>query len=103
MSNLYTEKHQDMIAGMNKILYEDWAPIWFSGLPDDEYASYVPRIISLLASGVSERELADYLARTAQGITGSIYSKERSLPVAKKLMSLQSSVNTITADTEKEF
>ncbi|HRN82096.1 MAG TPA: hypothetical protein PK667_05830 [Nitrosomonas europaea] len=95
MNDPRTEKYKAVASRINEVLYEDWAPIGFCGLPRDEYENYVPRVISLLASGVSESEIANYLAQTGQAITGSAYSEQQSLVVAKKLMLFQDEANAI--------
>ena len=50
-------------------LRQAWDPIGggqISDLPADEYASYAPRIISLLRNGASDREIAAYLEKVEQ-------------------------------------
>ena len=95
MSDPRTEKYKAVASRINEVLYEDWAPIGSCGLPRDEYESYVPRVISLLASGASESELANYLAETGQAITGNVYSEQQSVVVARKLMSFQGEADAI--------
>ncbi len=95
MSDPRTEKYKAVSGHINEILYEDWAPIGVAGLPHDEYESYVSGVISLLASGANESEVAGYLCRTGEAITGYAYPQEQSLSVAKKLMSYKEAVNAI--------
>ncbi len=95
MGDPRTEKYKTVATHLNEILYEDWAPIDVGGLPRDEYASYVSRAISLLASGATESEIASYLCRKGEAIAGCAYPEERSLAVARKLMSYREAVNAI--------
>ena len=81
---------QRLQAAVDTILWEDWDPIGVRemGGPSDEYQSYVPKVVALIASGASETELADHLDAIASdhiGIDDRI-SAERA---AKKLAMLR--------------
>ena len=60
--------YDDLVAKVNRVLYDEWAPIGFVGaLPGDEYETYAVRVVSMLARGASEDDLAKYLTSIAAG------------------------------------
>jgi hypothetical protein len=79
-------KIQDSIR---QILYHDWNPIGFSGLPEDEYDSYIAPVYRILAGSRSEQELIEFLFRTESDTIGSsCESPEQLRPVARRLLEL---------------
>lgn len=72
-------------------LYEHWDPIGVKGdAPDDEYASYAPRILSLLMDGAGAQSLAHHLDETAHQSMGLSGNMKFSLIAAEKLVELWS-------------
>lgn len=55
------EFHRHAPTGLNDLL-NAWDPIGVADLVSDEYASYAPEIVGLLASGADEKEIAKRLA-----------------------------------------
>jgi hypothetical protein len=49
---------------------EVWHPIGDAQLPADEYAVYAARVVSLLAGGADDVEIADYLGEVEQSAMG---------------------------------
>ncbi len=96
MSNPRNEKFKAVVAGVNEVLYNDWAPIGFiDGLPKDEYESYAVRVVSMLAAGASEDELAAYLANTGSAISGHAFAASSCLPVAQRLVEFAKAAHEI--------
>ena len=59
---------------VDRILYEVWNPICSSGLPRDEYESYVPEVVKFLKTRPSEEDLVSFLddmAKKNMGVSGS--------------------------------
>jgi len=87
---------KSVLTEVNDLLYNEWAPIGFVGaLPRDEYESYAIRIISMLAAGTNEAEIANYLATTGSSITGNPSSPQSVISVAHKLALFSESVQAI--------
>lgn len=96
MSDRRAAKYKAVVAEVNAILYNEWAPIGFIGLlPEDEYETYATRVVSMLASGAEQEEIASYLARTAASITGSPIPVVAVLPVARKLIGFREAARAI--------
>jgi hypothetical protein len=55
---------------LTRLLREDWNPIGSVDVPASEYASYATRIGGLLREGVSEDEVATFLADARTGAMG---------------------------------
>ena len=90
MAHPRVKKVQAVVAAVNDVLYNDWAPVGVvEGTPLDEYESYAMRIVSLLASGADEIALATYLASAEESIGGAPGTMESVLPVAKKLVAFR--------------
>ena len=49
---------------------ELWHPAGDVELPDDEYAAYAARVVSLLAGDADDVEIADYLGEIEQSAMG---------------------------------
>ena len=47
--------------GIRQVLYHQWNPIGISGLPADEYDSYIGGVYRLLACGASIEQLVEHL------------------------------------------
>lgn len=91
-----SERFESVLAAVNEVLYNDWAPIAFVGaLPRDEYESYAIRVISLLASGAKEPDIANYLATIGASITGDALSPSSVMSVAQKLAAFSNDVQAI--------
>jgi len=89
-------KYKAVVADVNAILYNEWAPIGCVGLlPDDEYEAYATRVVSMLVSGAGHDEIADYLAKAAASITGNPLPVTSVLPVARKLVGFRDAARTI--------
>ena len=57
------------MSAVNRVLYDDWAPIGFvGGLPQDEYEGYAVRIVAMLVAGAGEAEIVDYLRSLQAGL-----------------------------------
>ena len=96
MGDQRTKRFKTLLAEINSVLYEEWAPIGFVGLlPRDEYESCAAHVVSLLASGASEIDLAKYLAETEAAITGNSSSASSAQPVAARLMFFKEAANVI--------
>jgi len=68
------KKAAEIQDSIRQILYHDWNPIGFSGLPQDEYDHYIAPVYRILAEGRSEQELVEFLFRTGEDIL--VYSCE---------------------------
>ena len=70
-------------------LLRDWDPIDISDNPDltDEYDSYVPDIVRLVAAGHSQQELADHLKHIEETLNV-ILPEERRIRTAALLVKL---------------
>jgi hypothetical protein len=79
------------------VLLRDWDPLGPDGRPegsDDEYDAYVGPVYRLLASGATERELAEHLARVEADSLGFAGTDPAALlPVAAKLRALDVRLN----------
>ncbi len=62
------ERHGE--AHLTRLLREDWNPLGSEDVPASEYASYATRIGGLLREGVSEDQLASFLAEARTGAMG---------------------------------
>ena len=55
-------------------------------LPDDEYSAYASRVVSLLANGADDIEIADYLGEVEQSAMGLSRGRQLDLlDVAQKI------------------
>jgi hypothetical protein len=57
-------------AHLTRLLREDWNPIGFDDVPASEYASYATRLGGLMREGVSEDQVATFLADARTGAMG---------------------------------
>ena len=56
---------REQIRRVSAALRAHWDPIGggqMSDLPDDEYASYAPRVVALFREGADDRKVASYLS-----------------------------------------
>jgi hypothetical protein len=84
-----TKRYKKLLAEVNEVLYNDWAPIGFKAhLPKDEYEPYAARIVSLLSKACSEDQLTALLSRTEAGLTARPTSTRKVRAVARKLLAL---------------
>jgi hypothetical protein len=68
------------------VLRSDWDPIGVSGLPDDEYDSYAPGVMALVAAGAADLDVATHLSAIERDRMGLLPGAPESLlPVARKL------------------
>src|ERR1043165_1136042 len=96
MSDLHAKKFKAVVADVNEVLHSDWAPIGFVGLlPKDEYESYAIRVVSLLASGATDDEIANYLATTAGSVSGTQLSIDATASVARKIGAFREAARAI--------
>lgn len=55
MTDPWVRKYKLAVYEVNRILYEEWAPIGSRGdLPLDEYERYAMRVVAMLAVGWSK-------------------------------------------------
>lgn len=74
---------------IREILYHDWNPIGFSGLPQDEYDRYIAPVYRILTGTRSEQELVECLFRLERDIVGEQNgSPDKWRHVANKLLEL---------------
>lgn len=65
---------------------EAWHPLGDARLPDTAYAAYAARVVSLLAGGADDVEIADYLGEVEQSDMGLAPAGARDLlDVARRL------------------
>lgn len=96
MSDTRPQKFKAVVAAVNDVLYTDWAPIGFTGLlPKDEYESYAIRVVSLLASGAEDDEIAEYLARMAAAVGGKRLTVASVASVAQKIAAFREAARSI--------
>jgi hypothetical protein len=91
-----SDKFKSLLTAINEVLYNEWAPIGFVGaLPRDEYESEAMRIISMLASGGSESDIAQYLMTSGTSMSGYSLPLSAVMPVAHKLVSFSEAAHAI--------
>jgi len=73
---------------IDEILYFDWNPIGVSGLPRDEYQSYLPSIFRLKKSGADIESIAQSLTEHEAHILGVTGNIDQCRLIAKKIKSL---------------
>src|SRR5271166_1646367 len=66
----WTWWHSHGQVHLSRILREDWNPIGVDDVPASEYASYATRLGGLLREGVSEDQVAAFLADARTGAMG---------------------------------
>ena len=80
------------------VLVQDWDPLGPDNRPedsDDEYDAYVGPIYRLIASGASEHDIAEHLARVEADAFGFPNTDPAALlPVAQKLRALDVRLNS---------
>jgi hypothetical protein len=87
---------KSLLAAVNEVLYTDWAPIGFvDALPRDEYESEALRIISMLAAGGNEPDIAQYLSTTGSAMAGYSMPLSSVMPVAQKLVSFSAAAQAL--------
>jgi hypothetical protein len=89
MTDPKAQEYKSAVYEVNRILYEEWAPIGSRGeLPLDEYEGYAMRVVSMLVAGESEAEIVGYLLATESEVIGVGEHPERARNVAGKIMAL---------------
>ena len=89
MTDSKAQEYKSAVYEVNRILYEEWAPIGSRGdLPLDEYESYAMRVVSMLAAGESEAEIVRYLLATEFEVIGVGKNPECARNVAGKIIAL---------------
>jgi hypothetical protein len=73
---------------VRRILFEKWNPVGVSGLPEDEYDSYVWPIVRLLHEGADEAALTQHLHEVEQFYFARDTAEEKLLPAAEALLAL---------------
>lgn len=72
ITELRRRRRTEIYAAIREVLFCHWDPIGvrnFAG-PEDEYDSYIAPVYRLLQSEASDKELAEYLSRTASETMG---------------------------------
>lgn len=82
------------IRRIREILNRDWDPI--GGCPEDEYDTYVHRIVAMLRDGATDDELMAYLewAEVENMGLGAPFDRERALKVIGAIRDLSPSPNS---------
>jgi hypothetical protein len=81
-------RYASVVADVNRVLYEEWAPIGFKGaLPRDEYQLYAAEVVLMLSRDASEDDIAEYLTEMAVGFNMGFEAPSRE--VATRLMNLK--------------
>jgi hypothetical protein len=82
---------RDITRAVDEILHYVWDPIGVAGVPQarDEYSAYVPRVVALLARGISEGELSLWLQRLAEEHIGTSRQPDRADEAALALVDWQ--------------
>jgi hypothetical protein len=72
IDELRRRRGTEIYAAIRKILFWHWDPIGVRECvkEEDEYDSYVGPVYRLLASGASDKEVAEYLTRTERETMG---------------------------------
>jgi hypothetical protein len=84
-----TKRYKKLLAEVNAVLYDDWAPIGFKGyLPKDEYEPDAARIVSLLTRSCSEGDIVQLLSTSEAGLNAKPTSVAKARAIARKLMAL---------------
>lgn len=94
MSDPRTTPFKLALARVNELLNDEWAPI--GGAPSDEYESYAVRVLSMLASGSNELEIAEYLAGIGASLAGEDFSGQ-SREVASRLVKMRGDISGIAS------
>jgi hypothetical protein len=62
--------YRSQVDAATNTMREVWHPVGDAQLPSDEYAAYAARVVSLLAGGADDVEIADYLGEVEQSAMG---------------------------------
>ena len=62
--------YRSQVDAATKAMREVWRPVGDAQLPSAEYAAYAARVVSLLAGGADDVEIADYLGEVEQSAMG---------------------------------
>jgi hypothetical protein len=76
-----------LYKAINVVLWTDWDPIG-CGVPEDEYDSYVPRILGMLIGKVDKHRLAQHLHTLETVDMGLSGNMERNMRIAERLLEL---------------
>jgi hypothetical protein len=72
---------------VNKVLYEEWAPIGLVGaLPRDEYEAYAMDLVTILAKQPSAEDVTEYLLQAECRILGDVRYTSNCREVAERLL-----------------
>jgi hypothetical protein len=88
MSRPDSRKLKREFAAVRRVLCNEWNPVGVSGLPEDEYDSYVWAIVRLLREGAGAATLTQHLREVEHLYFGRDTSAEKLLPVAASLLAL---------------
>ena len=82
------DKVRDTIRRIRAILNRDWDPI--GGCPEDEYDTYVDRIVAMLRDGATDDQLLAYLewAEVENMGLGQPFDRKRALKVVRAIRGL---------------
>jgi len=78
---------------VDRILYEVWNPICSSGLPWDEYETYVPEVVEFLKTKPSEEDLVSFLDDMAKKNIGVSGSPQQDRKAAQELLAAYNLTN----------
>jgi hypothetical protein len=96
MSTVRGQKFKAVLRQVNEVLLKEWAPLGFADeMPRDEYESYAMQVISRLAAGDSESEIAAYLASVERAICGKAMGVDALLPLAKRLIQFREAASAV--------
>jgi hypothetical protein len=65
-----SSSYRSQVDAASGAMRQVWHPIGDAEVPGDEYAPYAARVVSLLAGGADDVEIADYLGEVEQSAMG---------------------------------
>jgi hypothetical protein len=84
---LSRDEQKRLYKTISRLLWTDWDPIG-CGVPEDEYDSYVPAILTMLMSGVDKHRLAEHLYEIETVTMCLQGDMKRDIVVAERLLQL---------------
>jgi hypothetical protein len=89
--------YRSQLDAASRAMYEFWHPLGDAESPSDEYATYAGRVVSMLAAGADDVEIADYLGEVEQSAMGLAPAGERNLlDVARRIRAAIDASSTST-------
>ena len=81
-----TRSYKAQLGAATRAMHQIWKPIGGPELPEDAYARYAGRVVSLLTNGADDIEIADYLGEVEQSDMGlGSVGRRDLLDVARKI------------------